>query len=153
MNLIVCLDDNGGMMFGGRRQTRDRLVNRHILEMTKGHLIMTEGSAKMFRALPEELEKDGVSAEDTEALRRMAEQIRVEPDPLSAAGPGDFVFDEDMPPGRFADRIRTLVICRWNRVYPADLWFDLDLPGPWTRRSVQNITGSSHDPVTIEVYE
>ena len=35
MNLIVCLDDNGGMMFGGRRQTRDRLVNRHILEMTK----------------------------------------------------------------------------------------------------------------------
>lgn len=153
MILIACLDDNGGMMFGGRRQTRDRLVNRHILEMTKGQLIMTAASVKMFRALPEELEKDGASPEETETLGKLVEQIRVEPDPLHAAGPGDFVFDEETPPGRFADRIRRLVIYHWNRVYPADIWFDLDLTVGWTRKAMQNITGSSHDPVTIEVYE
>ena len=34
MNIIITLDDNNGMLFNNRRQTRDAIVNQRILELT-----------------------------------------------------------------------------------------------------------------------
>ncbi len=34
MILIVCVDDNKGMMFNHRRQSQDRVLRRHILDMS-----------------------------------------------------------------------------------------------------------------------
>ena len=36
MKLIVCLDDNKGMMFNNRRQSRDRVLIENVLELCKG---------------------------------------------------------------------------------------------------------------------
>ena len=36
MHVIVCLDDKEGMLFHGRRQSRDREVVGEILKRTKG---------------------------------------------------------------------------------------------------------------------
>ena len=33
MILIVCIDDNKGMMFNHRRQSQDGVLRRHILDM------------------------------------------------------------------------------------------------------------------------
>ena len=35
MNVILCLDDNNGMLFNNRRQSRDEKVIEKILEITK----------------------------------------------------------------------------------------------------------------------
>ena len=49
MNIIVCIDKNGGMMFGGRRQSQDCVLREKILEVTSGsRLLMNSYSAKQF---------------------------------------------------------------------------------------------------------
>ena len=49
MKLIVCLDDNNGMMFNKRRQSRDRVLVENILEFCKGEKVYTsEYSVKLF---------------------------------------------------------------------------------------------------------
>ncbi len=56
MILIVCIDDNKGMMFNHRRQSQDGVLRRHILDMVgNGKLWMNEYSGKMFAKDSEEL--------------------------------------------------------------------------------------------------
>ena len=35
MIAIVCIDDNGGMMFNNRRQSRDKLLTEKIIDISK----------------------------------------------------------------------------------------------------------------------
>ena len=52
MNLIVCIDDRGGMLFNRRRQSSDRYVTERILDMARdGRLLVNSYTAKLF---PEE---------------------------------------------------------------------------------------------------
>ena len=49
MKAIVCLDDNEGMTFAGRRQSRDRVVCADILFLTRGKkLFMNAYSRKIL---------------------------------------------------------------------------------------------------------
>ena len=131
MYLIVCLDDRGGMLFNHRRQSQDLALRADLLAMTRGsRLYMSDWSAKPFG--------------DTPGITRS-------PDPLEEAGSGDWCFLEDRPLGALADRVEKLVIYRWNRTYPADLFFDLSLRG-WHLESSADFPGSSHEKITKETY-
>ena len=49
MNVIICLDQNNGMLFNNRRQSGDRIVRKNILEYINGaKLYMDEYSFKQF---------------------------------------------------------------------------------------------------------
>ena len=49
MTLIVCVDDNMGMLFNHRRQSKDVVVRERILKQAEGkHLWMNHYSAKQF---------------------------------------------------------------------------------------------------------
>ena len=49
MIVIACVDDNNGMLFHQRRQSRDIALYNHILQLTEGkRLLMNEYSAKQF---------------------------------------------------------------------------------------------------------
>ena len=48
MNLIVCLDDRNGMMFNGRRQSRDRADIEDILRDCAGRLCIEGYSEPLF---------------------------------------------------------------------------------------------------------
>ena len=49
MEIVVCLDENNGMMFNHRRQSRDRVVIDDILAQTQGRpLWMNDYSAPLF---------------------------------------------------------------------------------------------------------
>ena len=39
MIIILCLDNNNGMMFNDRRQSQDRGLREYIAEMTKGEKV------------------------------------------------------------------------------------------------------------------
>jgi len=43
-----------------------------------------------------------------------------------------------------------LILYRWNRTYPADLYFTLSLEG-WTLERREEFAGSSHEKITKEV--
>ena len=52
MIVIVCVDDNLGMMFNNRRQSRDVEVVKKIAEITKGsRLWMNKYSYELFEKL------------------------------------------------------------------------------------------------------
>ena len=51
------------------------------------------------------------------------------------------------------ERIEKLVLYRWDRVYPADQWLDLDLDSAFRLVSSCDFSGHSHEKITKEVYQ
>lgn len=134
MYLIVCLDDNNGMRFHSRRQSRDRVVLEKILECTAdGKLWMRADSARLFAG-------------------REVPQLCVSETFLTEAGSGEYVFLEDRPEEIDQNGVERVYVFRWNRVYPADVHFDLGL----SREKLihrEEFPGFSHEKITLEVYE
>ena len=132
MNIIVCVDDKGGMAFNHRRQSRDRVLNEKLLSLTEGHqLWMAPSSEKLFAGAP---------------------QVRAAEDFLAQAGAEDFCFVEQAALAPYLEKIGQLWLVRWNRVYPADTWLNLDLTS-WQLASSEEFPGSSHEKITLEVYK
>ena len=127
MKLIICIDDNNGMMFNKRRQSKDSAVRADIAaEVGADTLWMNPYSAKQF--------------EDTSELK-----IQVDENFLKK---GDWCFAESAVGGVSPEQI---IVYKWNRVYPADVHFDLDLSGYKLERTAE-FAGSSHEKITKEVY-
>jgi len=129
MTLIVCLDDNNGMMFNNRRQSRDAAVIADAVAFAAPEkLAMNSYSAKLFPdhsviICEQPLQDLGVY---------FAEQ-------------GDFIS--------WKDRVNKLVIYRWNRTYPADSYFPLSaFLADMTLIDSVDFQGKSHQQITREVY-
>ena len=132
MNIIVCVDDKGGLSFNHRRQSRDRVLNEKLLVLSTGSkLWMAPSSEKLFAGAP---------------------QVCVAEDFLTKAGAEDFCFVEQGALTPYLEKIHRLYLVRWNRVYPADCWLDLDLTA-WQLESSEEFPGSSHEKITLEVYK
>lgn len=134
MTVFVCIDDNGGMLFNKRRQSRDsRVIEDVARTVGDGLLYISDFSEILFT------ESD-------------ASVISV-PDPLDAAGESSFAFIENMHLGEYVDKIDRLIIYKWNRKYPSDFSLDVDpIASGFKKRSTREFTGTSHDKVTREDY-
>lgn len=134
MIVIVCLDEQGGMMFNRRRQSRDQFVTRDILEMCQGrHLYLNAYSASIFQDL-------------------QVEYLIVADNFLEQSGEGDYCFVENQKLLPHEAVIEQLIIYRWNRRYPADFYLDLSLEKGWKKVSTCEFKGFSHDKITKEIY-
>lgn len=134
MILIACIDDDYGMMFNNRRQSRDRILTGRILEMTRGRrFFVSRYTAALF-----------TGAEDS---------VTIVDEPFVQAGKGDFVFAEDLLPGAYEDGLEKIVLFRWNRRYPADRVFDIPMAEHgWKLAGTSEFKGSSHDKISEEEY-
>lgn len=133
MNIIVCLDDNGGIAFNHRRQSMDTVVRERILAMTQGSkLWMNHYSTKQYADVP---------------------QANVEEDFLAEAGAGEYCLAEDVSVSAYENWIEKVIVFKWNRSYPYDMTFDLDLlKDEWKLQSSEEFVGHSHERITMEVY-
>jgi hypothetical protein len=133
MILLVCVDSDGGMAFGGRRQSRDRVLTQRILRLTEGGVLwVAPGSAGLFGDAP---------------------QLRPAADFLARAGAGEFCFAETDDPAPFAERAEKIVRWCWNRRYPSDLKFAAPpAEDGWRLSETTMFAGFSHDKITEEVY-
>jgi len=128
MTLIVCVDDRMGMAFNQRRQSRDRLLIRDLVEYLAGQpLGLDERSVPLF--------------EDTQARLVTGRRAKRQ----------DFYFLEFESPSGLGDLPDTILLYRWNRHYGADTWFDLPLT-EYKLTETKEFPGSSHDMITREVY-
>ncbi|MFR1722417.1 hypothetical protein [Emergencia timonensis] len=136
MIIMICLDDRGGMLFNKRRQSQDVLLRQQILTETAGQrLWMNSYSAKQF-------------AEESAA------NIVVDETFMDKARPGDFCFIENVAPSAYEDKIEKIILYRWNRTYPGDLYFDIPLEEHgWKLIETDDFAGHSHEKITKEVYE
>lgn len=134
MIVIVCLDDKKGMMFNHRRQSRDQAVTEKIRELCTGKkLWMSPYSDQLYGGL------EGV-------------EPVVNADFLLLAGSGEFCLAESDGLASYEENIEQVVIYWWNRIYPADVYLDLDL-SLWERTERREFPGTSHEKITEEIYE
>lgn len=126
MKLIVCLDDNNGMMFNKRRQSRDKVLVENVLEFCKGEKLYTnEYSAKLF---PENTVEMFESIDNIEDGYCFAE---------------NFTVNEEY--------VEEIIVYKWNRLYPADTYFNIE-PEKWNLVETVEFEGSSHEKITRERY-
>ena len=72
---------------------------------------------------------------------------------LEKAAEGDFCWAEDRHLAPWEGRIEELYLFRWNRRYPGDFFFDLDLAdGSWILAGTEEFAGHSHEKITLEAY-
>lgn len=132
MIIFACVDDNGGMMFGSHRQSKDRILRAHMLAACEGRTLwMSTYSAAQF--------EDGSAIHaDDRYIENMQE--------------GDACFIED---GNFpAELPQTLMLYHWNRRYPADTYFPFaPLEVGYRLIATEEFVGSSHNTITVERFE
>ena len=82
-----------------------------------------------------------------------ADAICVAEDFLTQAGKGEVCFVENISAASAAERVEQVYLFHWNRAYPGDLFFDLPLEDGWELTLEEEFSGSSHETITLEVYE
>ena len=70
---------------------------------------------------------------------------------LDAAGDGEFCFVENADVSGCVERIEEIYLYRWNRDYPAEVYFPVDL-SVWKCMETKEFAGSSHEKITRERY-
>ena len=132
MILITCIEDSLGMAFNRRRVSRDAAVCEDILRESSGYAIWMDVRSKAL-------------------FGDMGGNIRAGEGFAEKAAPGEYCFLEFESPAKYERGAEKLIIYRWNRRYPSDLKFDIDLGG-WSLETSRDFAGSSHETITKEVY-
>lgn len=128
MILIVCIDDNNGMLFNKRRQSRDSELVKRIEAITEGKMLwMKEYSKPLFNR-----------------------EVKTDECFLDKAGENEYCFNETV--GDISVLPEKIIIYKWNRKYPSDLKFTFDMSG-MKKVSSFEFAGSSHEKITEEIYE
>ena len=134
MTLILCVDDMLGMLFNNRRQSKDKALRQNMLELTRdSKLWMNAYSASQFDEI--------------------ADNICVHEAFLEKADPEDFCFVENADIAQYAHRVSSVILYRWNRIYPSDKQFPAELfKNRWYLENRTDFPGTSHETITREVY-
>ena len=133
MTIYVCLDDRNGMLFNRRRQSRDAAVLEDIQAGIPGVLIIEAFSEKLIQG-----------AQIPYALA---------PEDIAALPPEAHFFLETKAAASLVPMASTVVLYRWNRHYPADTHWDIDLAQcGFTLKETREFPGKSHEKITKEVY-
>ena len=121
------------MLFNHRRLSRDRRVCEKILDYSnEKELWMNAYSRKLFTDLTD------------------INSIQVDEEFLDKSQSICFVENQDITP--YLPKIDMLVLFQWNRDYPADFFFTVDL-SQWNLISTEDFEGTSHEKITMEVYK
>ena len=133
LTVAVCVDDNGGMTFNNRRQSRDRMLISELCATSKAPVFISPFSRILFT--------DAGSARECEH-------------PLVEAPNESVVFIENLPLLPHINDIKTLIIYRWNRSYPRDTYLDVDpIKHDFSLVEAYDFVGSSHEKITKEIYK
>ena len=130
MTVYFCLDDRGGLLFNGRRLSRDAAV---LADLAVG--------------IPEEVTIDGFS-EKLIASAGIPYVLTEE-----ALPKGCRFFLENRDPAEVLPLAEKIVIYRWNRHYPSDLrWEGSPADYGFSMTETMEFPGKSHEKITKEVY-
>ena len=134
MTAVVCVDDQGGILFNRRRQSQDRCLQEKLLSLAGDRpLLVSPYTARQF---PPEAQGGLQICEDC----------------YEQADPQALCFAEDSRPDLTLPEPSRVILFRWNRVYPADRYFDLAALSAWHLETVEDFPGHSHEKITMEVY-
>ena len=134
MHIILFLDQKDGMIFGNKRQTKDKILMKYIEDVSKGSCLFTNHfSTSLFDNIPSHL--------------------IVDDNFLNIAKSEDFciVENEDIEP--YMNKIESIRIYRWDKVYPSTIKFNKDLLKNWKQSfCVELFLGGTHQVIYEEMW-
>ena len=131
MNVILCLDDNKGLLFNNRRQSRDKAVLDDVFNGLNGEeLTVTSFSEKLFADYSENIIVDDTPFENEENSNIFAENLSLQ---------------------QFMTKIDKITVYNWNRVYPCDFYCDVDFSQLTLIEEIE-LTGNSHEKITKQIF-
>lgn len=129
MTVVLCVDDDFGLTFFGKRQSSDCVLTEKILQ--NENLVISSFSLKLFEG----------------------ENVRVDDDFLKNAGENDVCFAENEDITPYLPKINKIVLYKWNRKYPSDKKLDKTVLNDFKLLSSEDFMGHSHEKITQEIYE
>lgn len=131
MTAIFCVDNNFGLMWNNRRQSRDSAVLEDIKNSFKGEKICISAySEKLFS-------EAGVNYELCESLEKQ----------------NGIIFVEDKYNSDLLNLADEVILYHWGRDYPADAVFDISLlNAEFTLAESTAFKGTSHIEIRKERY-
>jgi len=131
MKIIICLDNNNGLMFNNRRQSRDSRVIENIFKtIGSANLYINDFSADIFS------DRNVIKCNDF----------------LEKCQKDDYCFVENTDIEKYIDKINIIIIYRWNRSYPFDKKFNIEFLTSFHLESSIDFVGTSHDKITREEF-
>ncbi len=128
MTIFICLDNNNGVSFNRRRQSRDKAIIEDIISTVNGEeLCITQYSEKLFSEYDIKIQTTDIISNER------------------------FFFAENTHLSPIANKISTLIVYRWGKVYPCDTYLDIDLDA-FKLISSTEFQGNSHKNIIKEIY-
>jgi hypothetical protein len=130
LTVYLCLDDRNGLLFNGRRLSRDAHLLADMAAMVPENLTIDPFSEKLITAagIPYVLAGEDIP-EDAH------------------------FFLENRNPEDLLPAAKVLVLYRWNRHYPSDFrWEGSPADHGFLLSESSEFSGKSHDIITKEVY-
>lgn len=132
MIAIVCVDEKMGVAFNKRRQSRDSALTKKIVEILEGKMLyISPYSEKLFEGI---------------------HPLTISEDYLREVPKDGYCFVEREELSGFEEKIEKLFLVKWNRVYPRDKVLRLRFE-EYQLTEYFDFVGSSHEKITVEVYE
>ena len=129
LTVAITVDDNLGLAFNKRRQSRDEKLIDDLCKSTNSLIYISKYSAPLFE--------------------NYKDRICVVVDPITDSPEEGFCFLEMSTLGEYIDDISCLIMYRWNRKYPADKKLDVDLNSlNFIKAEEYSFVGKSHDEIT-----
>lgn len=133
MIAIVCIENSNGVLFNKRRVSQDKAVTEKILEITsKSKLWMDSYSFPLFE-------------------QYSTANINIADNFLCETSKDEYCFVENKLLKPYEKWLDKIIVFKWNRDYPSDFKFDLDLT-QWKLTESTEFVGNSHKNITMEVY-
>ena len=135
MTLAFCVDDCGGVAFNNRRQSRDRYLIEDLVKRSEGKtLCILPYSQPLFENCP--CENMVVNQEPPEAWEDC------------------LFFAENCDVTTLIPFADVVILYRWNRTYPGDVFVDVDFASEGFILSESfDFRGYSHDLISGEVWK
>ena len=129
---IICVDDNGGVMFNNRRVSSDKNVILDILRMKEtNELFCSNYSASNFTLYNN--------------------KISVDEDVINNVSKDGIYFIEDIFPKNW-NTFNYIIIYKWNRKYPSDVLFTYDLKD-YINIKKDEFKGNSHEKIDKYIFK
>lgn len=133
MTLIICVDNNGGILFNNKRQSKDRILRKYLLDIVEKENSYIAMSPYTYSQFKDNERKEIIDVKDAFSFDE------------------DYIFLEQSISISW-EKVNNLILCCWNRDYPADEYFNLPIGVECVLRKTEEIESDSHT-LTIETYE
>ena len=133
MTVIICVDNNGGILFNGKRQSKDRIFRKYLLDIVEKENCRIAMTPYTYGQFQEDKRKEQIDVKNIFSFDE------------------DYIFLEQSIPISW-EKVNNLILCCWNRDYPTDEYFNLPIGVECVLRKTEEIVSDSHT-LTIETYE